>query len=103
MKTKFVWPFAVFVVVMLSPLCRAQAGFLDDIMGSGSGYAQPYTYNATHSPRPQDSGAMQYRSPASMRRRPRLHASRPPLEWLISNPFCKRRKFPSRGPLLRQP
>jgi hypothetical protein len=64
-KTKFVWFLSAFVMVLLLPLCCAQASFLDDIMGNNSGHTQTYTYSVTHSGQPQNNGAVQYGGPGT--------------------------------------
>jgi hypothetical protein len=61
-KTRMIGLVLAFVVASLLPPCDAKASFLDDLLGYNQEYFQNYTYSATTSGQPQNSGPAQYRA-----------------------------------------
>jgi hypothetical protein len=83
-KTKFVWFLSAFVMVLLLPLCCAQASFLDGIMGNNSGHTQTYTYSVTHSAQHQNNGGVQHSGPGKNTAAPK--APRQPVGKQVATP-----------------
>jgi len=61
-KSKVLWFVVAFIIAPLVRIDSAQAGFLEDLLGYDSGYAQKYTYSVTNSAQPQNPAGVGYQA-----------------------------------------